>query len=383
MRRHKILYFLLRPLVIAFLFLKFGYRYTVAPQLDGPYIVLANHVTDFDPLFVAASFPKQMYFVASEHIVRWKVWPLLEYLVAPIIRKKGTMAASTVMEMLRAVKKGHNICMFAEGARSWDGVTAPILASTGKVIKSARCSLVTYRIEGGYFVSPNWSEGGTRRGPVRGSVVNVYSAEEIAQMSVKEINTIITNDLHEDAYARQETNHCRYKGRQIAVKLENLLFRCPNCGATDTMESRKDTVTCRRCGQQLCYTPYGKLVGHEKFDNIKDLFAWFKEEVLQDAAQKAVYTSDDGILNSVEPHQEIMLDHGPIALSEESLTCGSTVIPLAEITDMAMHGRHALVFSTGKAYYELLPQASNALKFHMLYQAYRHGTFPHYSGRLR
>ena len=57
---------------------------------------------------------------------------------------------------------------------------------------------------------------------------------------------------------------------------------------------------------------------------------------------------------------------------------------LKDITDMAMHGRRALVFSTKEEYYELIPsEDANSLKFHMLYQAYKYGTINQYKGRVR
>ena len=129
--RHRIIWTIIRPLVAVFLYFKFRYRYQKAKNLPDHYIVLSNHNTDFDPLFVAVSFGRQMYFVGSEHISRWKVaYPLLKWAFQPILRYKGTSAASTVMEMLRALRSGANVCMFPEGARSWNGVTAPILPST-------------------------------------------------------------------------------------------------------------------------------------------------------------------------------------------------------------------------------------------------------------
>ena len=174
---HRIVYAILRWPVALFLWIKFNYRFKVAKGLPDSYIVLSNHVTDFDPLFVALSFPRQMYFVASEHIARWKnAFKFIRFGFDPIMRYKGSVAASTVMEVLRRVRAGNRVCIFAEGARSWDGITNPILPATGKMVKSARCALVTYKIVGGYFASPNWSEGcGTRRGFIRGDVVNVYT----------------------------------------------------------------------------------------------------------------------------------------------------------------------------------------------------------------
>lgn len=358
--------------------IKFGYKYKKikAEELPETYIVLSNHVTDFDPIFVGVSFEKQMYFVASEHISRWGIASkLINHIFAPIIRYKGTTAASTVMEMIRKVREGKNVCMFAEGARCWDGVTAYIQPATGKVIKSAKCALVTYRIEGGYFVSPNWSEGGTRRGPISGNLVNVYTKEQIASMTVEEINRVIAEDLYEDAYAKQLAAPMKYKGKQTAVKLENLLFICPKCGAVDSMHSKKDTVRCDKCDLTFTYNEYAMLEGISQ-KTVKDLYAWQKAQVIQAAGDgQLVYTAPDGVLQSVAKGEEVVLAQGPISLSKEKLMCGTYEIPFTDIMDLAMHGRHALVFSTADTYYELKPAVeSNTLKFHLLYEMYKTGT---------
>ena len=104
-------YTLLRPPLVLLLKCVFGYTYEKANNLPDNYIVLSNHTTDFDPLLVGASFRKPMYFVASEHIARWPLaYKFLKHCFAPIIRYKGTTATATVMEMLRAVKAGRNVC---------------------------------------------------------------------------------------------------------------------------------------------------------------------------------------------------------------------------------------------------------------------------------
>ena len=88
-KRHAFFWKILRPIVALFAKLRFGYTYEIAENLPDKYIVLSNHVTDYDPIFVAASFPRQMYFVASEHVARWKtLYKLLKYLHEPIIRMK-------------------------------------------------------------------------------------------------------------------------------------------------------------------------------------------------------------------------------------------------------------------------------------------------------
>ena len=111
---------LLRPAGYSVAKLKFGYKYKKATDLPENYIVLSNHVTDYDPILVGLSFQRQMYYVASEHITRWGwLYKVLNFVFEPIIRYKATVAASTVMDILRKVRKGNNVCIFAEGVTRW------------------------------------------------------------------------------------------------------------------------------------------------------------------------------------------------------------------------------------------------------------------------
>lgn len=57
-------------------------------------------------------------------------------------------------------------------------------------------------------------------------------------------------------------------------------------------------------------------------------------------------------------------------MTKDTLICGEVNIPMSEISDLAMHGQNALVFSAGKDYYEAItPKETNALKYMLYYQA--------------
>lgn len=372
-KKHVFYYSLLQPLVAIFTRISFGYRCEKASaDIEGPYIVLANHTTDYDMLFVGSSFKKQMYFVGSEHIARWGILSkIIHHCFAPIMRSKGTTAASTVMEILRKVRGGANVCLFAEGSRSWDGVTGPFLPSTGKMVKSAKCALITYRIEGGYFASPRWAGSPIRKGRVFGKPVNIYTQEQLSSMSVQQINAAIEEDLHEDAYARQLASPARYKGKNLAEHMEKLLFYCPECGAQDTLHSKGDTVSCSACGLSFRYDDYGMLHGAPA-ETVYALAMRQNERVAEAARGGETFSVPSAVLTKVEKHTETVIAQGPLSLSGEALCCGTFTVPFASINDLAMHGYQAIVFSTGADYYELIPAAdSNAYKFFLLFQAYK------------
>jgi len=356
---------ILRPVGYAVAKLKFGYKYKKATDLPPNYIVLSNHVTDYDPILVGLSFQPQMYYVASEHITRWGwLYKVLNFVFEPIIRYKATVAASTVMDILRKVRKGNNVCIFAEGVRTWDGVTAPVVPATAQLVKSARCGLVTYRIEGGYFVSPNWaSSGNTRRGRLYGAPVGIYTKEDLAKMSVEEIDEIIKRDLHEDAYARQKVEMHRYRSKQRAEGMESLVFLCPHCRENGTLTSEKERVTCSSCGKSFTYDEYGMLDGIP-YKTVYELNQWQRGELKKDVENNVLYTAPNASLHTIEGHDLNTICEGDAHITPDAITIANVTIPLSTISDMGIHGRRTLIFSTTDNYYELkVPKGKNIIKF--------------------
>ena len=372
--KHRFFYRFFRPLAALFVKLKFGYKYEKAKDLPEKYIVLSNHVTDYDLVFVACSFARPMYFFGSEHIARWKrLYAFLKFCFDPIMRPKGASAAASVMAVLRRVRGGASVCIFPEGVRSWDGEPCPIAPSTAALVKGAKCGLVTYRIEGGYFSSPMWSKK-TRRGEVRGAPVGVYTAEELALMSNDEVYAAIVRDLSVSAYDAQAASPKPYRGRGLAEGLENLLFICPECGARDSFASEADTAECRECSHRIKYDEYGMLSG-TRFDTVRALSDWQKAQIRADLENAAVYRAERARLYELDAHHNAsLISTCAVELSPSRLVCGSLVLELDEINDLSMRGKRAILFTANKKYYELIPdEGYNALKFLLYFEVCRDG----------
>ena len=139
-RRHVFVWKALRPLAKLICWIKFGFT-CEKTNVKGPYLLVSNHVTNWDPILVACSFPEQTYFVTSEHLLRAGLGgKLVGWLQSPIPRQKSGSAASTVLTMMRYLRRGMNVCVFPEGNRTWDGVTAEFLPSIGKLARSSGAS---------------------------------------------------------------------------------------------------------------------------------------------------------------------------------------------------------------------------------------------------
>lgn len=357
LKRYRFLWRLLYPFASAWLKRKFRYTPEVC-TLPGPFLVLCNHNTDWDPLLLAIAFPEYMSFVASEHIFRWGLaGKFIVWAMNPIARLKGTTAGDTAMTILRRLRKGVSVAMFAEGNRSFNGLTNPILPATGKLARSSGATLITYRLDGGYFTSPRWSAA-LRRGKMTGAVVNVYTPEQLKAMTPDAVNAAIRADLAVDAYAVQREEMVAYRGKALAEHLECVLCRCPKCGKIGTLKSAGDTLSCP-CGFSVRYNEYGFFEGEDApFDNVTDWDAAQTEALLalSDAAGDGPIFSDGGMTLKeidLDEHSETGLGTGSMTLYADRLECCGRVFPLADLTGFSLVQAQRVDFVCAGRNYEI------------------------------
>ena len=371
-RRHAFFWRFLYPVVMLITVIRFNFR-TKRKHIKGPFILVSNHVTDWDPIFIGATSKDQMYFVASEHIMRLGFVSWLLYTVfKPITRQKGGSAAGTVKNILRVVKEGGNVALFPEGNRTWDGVTRDFPASTGKLVRASGASLVTYRINGGYFASPRWSGNSARHGRVTGDVVHIYSPEELKAMTVTQINAAIARDIHEDAYELQREHPVLFKGKNLAEHLETLLFICPHCGTMHSLESSGDMLRCTKCGFETRYDPTGFFIGGSpEFTDVRSWSLWQDgriKELCENAAEGELIFRDSGFeLQSVhEAKGSELLGMGEIRLYRDRLELPADItLPVAEITGMGLRGPMDLYIGTrnGSSFLLHTSKVRNTVKY--------------------
>ncbi|MCQ2575806.1 MAG: 1-acyl-sn-glycerol-3-phosphate acyltransferase [Treponema sp.] len=369
--RHKRIWafcrFLLKPFFVA----KYKFSFEEAPVIDGPCLVLSNHNNDLDPVLLGMCFKKQMYFVASEHVYRQGfVSKLLFWAFEPIAKIKGSSDTLTVMKAIRMLRSGKNVCIFPEGNRSFNGKTFPIHEATGKLVKTSAANLITFKFTGGYLATPRWGYG-VRKGKVHGSVVNVYTKEQLKEMSPLEITEKIRADLNENAYERQKQEMIPFKGKNLAEGIETSVCVCPKCRSIDAITSRKNTVYCKNCGPLTELDTYGFFANSAASFDFKTVEEWdnWQEEFYKSYVTKNVNSSETYLIcdesmtakTVTEDHGETLLGTGTFGItskgnftftdSEGALKFSLTV---AEVQDMSIYGKCSLVFTDGSGvHYEL------------------------------
>jgi 1-acyl-sn-glycerol-3-phosphate acyltransferase len=286
-KRHDFMFKFTTTLIRRFFTRKFNFTYDKIKIKKTPYIVVSNHLTNWDPILISLCFDKNMYYIASDQIFRMGLKSkLLLFLFSPIARAKTTQETQTIITIFRRLKDNCNICIFAEGMTSFDGETCKIQPSIGKLVKRAGVTLVTYRFTGSYFIFPRWARF-IRKGKMEGRLVQTYSPEKIASMTEDEIYETIKNDIYVSAYAEQEKNKIAYRGKKPAEYLETALYCCPKCRQFSTLVSCDDILSCT-CGFKVRFNEYGyfEMSNSDKddvlppsFNTITGWANWQKQEI--------------------------------------------------------------------------------------------------------
>lgn len=357
-----------RPLASWVMRLLYGYRTETVTPPSTPYLLYSNHVTDLDPVLVACSFPEQMSFVAGENVQRMGILSGIIKRYANIVERiKGTTDSAAAMQILRTLKSGLPVCMFAEGNRSFAGKTGYIHPAAAKLARMAKVPLVTYRIEGGYMTTPRWATH-HRKGRMRGFVVHVYPFETLRAMTNEEVQALIDRDLYVDAYA--EDPPIAYRGRKLAERLETMLYVCPSCHGIDTVTTKNDTVRCT-CGMEYKMDRYGRFKGETLAVAHPGEWDEWQTEWMRAHKETVSFSDTDMTLFRLdtETHRLTEAARGDMTFSKEGFGVGDFFVPFSGLEGMGLVQRDKLVFSAERQNYVLRsPTPYCARKYYDLYR---------------
>lgn len=113
-------------------------------------LVCANHVSNWDPLFISAYYPERVHWMAKKELFRWK-WlkNLLEKLGAfPVDREGNDIGA--LRHALRFLKNNETLGIFPEGTRVRNGKVSEPKSGVGLIAVKTKTVVVPIHIEGSY-----------------------------------------------------------------------------------------------------------------------------------------------------------------------------------------------------------------------------------------
>lgn len=85
---------------------------------SGGYIICPNHTSNADPVLLAITFPRQIYFMAKEELFKNKILGKLFKMVGAFPVERGKRDASAINTAEKVLNKGEQLGLFIEGTRS-------------------------------------------------------------------------------------------------------------------------------------------------------------------------------------------------------------------------------------------------------------------------
>jgi 1-acyl-sn-glycerol-3-phosphate acyltransferase len=238
------------------MYYRIQYDKTAIRHLKPPYMVLANHTTLWDCIYIALMIPHIVFYIASDQNFRLPFVRVLFHILGVIPKKKSVSDMYAVKQLIRIKQEKGVIGIFPEGRRTWDGRSTEILYATSKLAKNLGIPVVTIKVAGGYLSRPRWASN-SRRGRIEMTARVLYTPERLAELSVDEVHEGLAAALRHDETAWQEERGYAFKGRRMAEKLELALFICPQCHRIGTMGSSGDAFTCASCGYDVRFGHLG------------------------------------------------------------------------------------------------------------------------------
>ncbi len=341
---------------------------------EKPYLIFANHSDTLDPAYIIKTTKKYVRFVMSDHVMRSGfVGKIYNLLGAPIVfeREKGTDVLYA--DIVANIKAGINVAMYPEGCLTNTGETGFISKRNATLVKECDCTFVTYRGKGGYLKKPRWAKN-SRKGPISGEVVNVYSKEQIRAMSEDEIYQHILEDLYFNAYDEQRIHPYEYITEDPAEHAEIILYGCPKCRQVGNLRTKGDKIFCS-CGFEATIDNYGFWHSENmEFDNIVD---WdkFQKKLMKEIAtakkntSELIFGDNEQKIYSVSNADMVTLsENGAVKLfgdRVEITTDKETIsIPMNDINSVKTSSKMNLLLVTEKGYFEIRsPYPRSATKY--------------------
>lgn len=116
---------------------------------DGPALLVSNHQSFLDPLFVSLGCPRrQIHFMAKEELFKVSTSRHMMLGLGAFPVNRNGPSKSTLAQVLRYLREGRCVCLFAEGTRSRDGKLQPFQAGFSKIAQKTKTPVVPIAIRG-------------------------------------------------------------------------------------------------------------------------------------------------------------------------------------------------------------------------------------------
>lgn len=251
-------------------------------KIERPSIVLCNHGAFVDFLYFSMFLKKDKpHVVSNRQYFYGKTLGNLLKRLGCIPKSMFTSDIENVKNCLHVVKNNGVLVICPEARLSTAGKFEDIQPSTMNFLRKMNVAIYTIKFGGDYLAMPKWARKNNKRFKRRGALIEaemnlLYKAGESMTVSEEEFSKTVTEVLdYNDFDWLKQHPEVHYKAKNLAVGLENILYRCPKCNKEFTLNSRGNALICSECGFVAEMDDrYGYDADAVGFANLQEWYDW-------------------------------------------------------------------------------------------------------------
>lgn len=348
-------------------------RMTFGPArpLREPALVMSNHSSFWDPLFLSLATGRAIHFLATELAFAGGPIGWVSRFFGAVPKHKYTPDPRAILRLRRWRDMGGSIGLFPEGERTWDGRPLPILPAVEKLVRAMDLPVVTVRVYNGWRQSPRWAAS-LRRGRVHVEVDRPRRFTE--RDSLQSIRRYVEERIRVDA---RTGPRWPVRGRRLAAGIGNVLFACPACLRLDAIDERGDTAACRSCraawrvdaeGRLHPATGGGPITLRAAADRLRGRFPepWLPAGGALPAGE--LLRSEPVRLYDITDPAPALIARGPLVLTADTLSVAGAApwsMPVSALRAEAVDIRRRLNFSSQRRVFEAVMPRESVIKWEL------------------
>lgn len=271
-------------------------------EIEKPAIVLCNHGSFVDFVYAGRILRKyRPQFITARLYFYHNLLRRVLHRVGCIPKSMFASDLENAKNALSVISDGGVLSMMPEARLSTIGKFEGIQDTTYKFIRRMGVPVYTVHLCGDYLCDPKWGSGVRKGSLVEAEFKPLLTKEEVKTLSLEELQQRIDDALYYDEFAwLEEHPEIHYQSKKLAEGLENILFKCPDCGAVCSLTTKGHTITCTNCQKSYELNDRYGFDANKPFDNFASWYEWQSDEL-----KKEILANPDYKLTS-----KVELRHG-------------------------------------------------------------------------
>ena len=261
-----------------------------------PIVLLSQHMSKDDYIYVFAGSNRQ-----DTHIVMGYQNIFSKYLYG-FLKSIGVIAKylyqpdlTATKQMFEAVKNGGSLALFPEGIQSTSGSSHPVNPATIAFLKKLKIPVILTTLKGAYFTRTRYSTD-VKKGKITVSYSTLFTVKDLEELSVEELNKKLLEKFNYNEHDYFKNKNVEFIGKKPNIYgLDNIIYKCPHCGAEYKFKVEGENMLCLDCGFEVTMNNRYAMSAVNKdlpFENFDKWYKWQRNVIREEVK------SDDFMLKS-------------------------------------------------------------------------------------